>query len=84
MQQSHGRALAFEGFSFDGSSGSPVFALPVGFEYGQGLEGPPGRDGALIGINAGHFEARGNFRAHAAISYMFKSTVILDLLQPPE
>ena len=47
--QYQGQCVAYEGFSSEGASGSPIFALPRGL-YGI----PNSRHGYLIGVNAGH------------------------------
>lgn len=74
------RKLAYEGFSFGGSSGSPVFALGCGLKLGDGLQGASYRPPRLIGINAGHLTHFDGTKQHSGISYMFKSTVIRDLV----
>lgn len=73
------RRIAFEGFSFDGSSGSPVFCLPFGLNAGPGISGISFRHQRLIGINMGH-ENDGRTGLHSGISRMIKSTVILELM----
>lgn len=79
-QQPGARRVAMEGFSFSGSSGSPVFALACGLKLGGGLTGGAFRDVRLIGVNAGSFLANGlAAKQHAGISYFFKSTVIAEL-----
>jgi hypothetical protein len=77
-----GDRLAYEAFSFDGSSGSPVFAVPKGIRTGRGIDGGGFRDGMLIGINAGHLQVSGS-QSHSGISYLIKSNVILELLDTP-
>jgi hypothetical protein len=75
-----GRILAYEAFSFGGSSGSPVF-LP---EFGIKINGDPKmgnyRPAKLIGVNAGHMRTRDGTRHHSGISYLFRSTIIEELL----
>lgn len=73
-----GRRVAFEAFSFGGSSGSPVFATQKGFRAGPGIQVSGFREGRLVGINAGHFNA--NLGAHSGVSYFVKSSAILDLI----
>lgn len=73
-----GRKIAYEAFSFDGSSGSPVFAVMKGLRPGPGISFPDFREPKFIGINAGHLEA--DFGHHSGISYFFKSSVILELI----
>jgi hypothetical protein len=75
-----GNCMAFEAFSFGGSSGSPVFAIQKGVKLGAGLSAPEDfyREVLLIGINAGHFPAEN--KQHSGISYLFKSSEILKLI----
>jgi hypothetical protein len=73
------RRIAFEGFSFEGSSGSPVFSLAFGLIAGPGLSGIRYRHQRLIGINLGH-ETDGRTGIHSGISRMIKSTVVLELI----
>jgi Trypsin-like peptidase domain len=62
----HGRCVAYDGFSYGGASGSPVFA-------------PPGsRNGFLVGVNAGHVP---HSYGHSGISYFYKSTVLIDIIR---
>ncbi|MEQ1650868.1 MAG: serine protease [Hyphomicrobium sp.] len=76
------RRMAYEAFSFGGSSGSPVFALAKGLRLGGGLQGGYFRDIKLVGINGGHLQnSTYGEHQHSGISYLFKSTVILDCLQ---
>lgn len=74
------RRIAYEAFSSAGSSGSPVFALAKGWKAGIGLSGGYFRDSRLIGINAGHLPARDETRGHSGISYCFKSTCIVEVI----
>jgi len=77
-----GECIAYEAFSYGGSSGSPVFALQKGFPVGDGLTGGSYRKVYLIGVNAGHLnDTKSGFNLHSGISYMYKSTVILELIQ---
>ena len=75
-----GNCIAFEAFSFGGSSGSPVYAIQKGFQLGPGLSAPEDfyREILLIGINAGHFETHTGH--HSGISYLYKSSEILKLI----
>lgn len=67
------RRMAYEAFSFGGSSGSPVFALARGIKTSGGISGG--------NLNAGHLDDRKDFdRQHSGISYLFKSTCIAELL----
>lgn len=71
--------IAYEGFSTGGASGSPIFAIQRGFPIGDGLSAPEGfyREVKLIGINAGHFQEQ---EGHSGISYLYKSSVIHDII----
>lgn len=69
----HGNCVAYEGFSFAGSSGSPVYAPPRGT-----TTTPNSRHGFLVGVNAGHVPGHPN--GHSGISYFYKSTVILEIM----
>lgn len=73
-----GNVIAYEAFSFGGSSGSPVFAAQKGIKTGPSLTGGDYREGMLIGINAGHLN---DVKGHSGISYFYKSTVILKLIE---
>lgn len=76
-QLPHGRCVAYEGFSSSGASGSPIFAPP------RGMHGiPNSRHGYLIGVNAGHVPTQP--QGHSGISYFYKSTVILDIIEQNE
>lgn len=68
-----GQCVAYEGFSSEGTSGSPVFAPPRG---SAGI--PNSRHGFLIGINAGHVRAP---HGHSGVSYFYKSTVIHEIIE---
>lgn len=71
--------IAYEGFSSEGASGSPVFATQKGFPVGEGLEAPEDfyREMKLIGINAGHYHSD---KGHSGISYFYKSSVIKNII----
>ena len=73
------RTLAYEAFSTAGTSGGPVFALGVGFLLEGDISGGSYRPPRIIGINAGHI-SMGNSGSHSGISYLYKSTVIIELL----
>lgn len=84
-----GACVAYEAFSFSGSSGSPIFALQKGPAPGIGISFPGFRSLRFIGINAGHLKVTERLtalgdelqrRAHSGISYFYKSTVISDLI----
>ena len=69
----HGDCIAYDGFSSEGASGSPIFAPP------RGMNGMiNSRHGYLIGVNAGHVPE--NF-GHSGISYFYKSTVIEEIIE---
>lgn len=72
--------IAYEGFSSGGSSGSPVVATQRGFPTGAGLTAPKDffREIKVIGINAGHFPV--GEESHSGISYLYKSSTILDII----
>tara|TARA_R110002096_G_scaffold288403_5_gene482149 strand:- start:620 stop:1381 length:762 start_codon:yes stop_codon:yes gene_type:complete len=68
-----GDCVAYEGFSFGGSSGSPIFTPH------KGLHGiTDARNAFLIGLNAGHIPTP---EGHSGISYFYKSTVIRRMIQ---
>lgn len=75
-----GNCIAFEAFSFGGSSGSPIYAIQKGFQVGDGLKAGSDffREVLLIGINAGHFDT--STGQHSGISYFYKSSEILKLI----
>ena len=75
-----GEVIAYEAFSFDGSNCSPIFALEKGLKLGEGLTGGGHREVMLIGINAGHLPIEGVIESHSGISYFYKSSVILELI----
>lgn len=77
--KSGGCCLAYEAFSYGGSSGSPVFATLKGFK-GRGITCSGYRDLLLIGINAGHLTNSDLGKTHSGISYLYKATTIRDLI----
>ena len=79
QSQYMGECVAYEAFSYGGSSGSPVFAVQKGPKPGAGLSFPGFRELKLIGINAGHLPASNG--THSGISYMYKSSAILDIIE---
>lgn len=87
-----GQIIAYEAFSTDGSSGSPVIALQKGFNLGAGLSGPADffRPVKVIGINAGcviqtkTLKDDLKYQEHQQFSYMFKSNIIRDLIVEAE
>lgn len=74
-----GDCVAYEAFSFGGSSGSPIFAIQKGIRPGAGLEFPGFRELLCIGINAGHLNTVD--KSHSGISYFFKSSAILEIIE---
>ena len=75
-----GECIAYEAFSYGGSSGSPVFAVQKGPKPGAGISFPGFRELKLIGINAGHLSAGKG--THSGISYMYKASAILSIIAP--
>ena len=75
-----GECIAYEAFSYGGSSGSPVFAVQKGPRPGAGISFPGFREIRMIGINAGHMLAEDG--SHSGISFMYKSSAILDIIDP--
>ncbi|RLJ40153.1 trypsin-like peptidase domain-containing protein [Acidovorax sp. 106] len=73
-----GACVAYEAFSYSGSSGSPVFAVQKGPKPGTGIDFPGFRDLLFVGINAGHLKTRDN--SHSGISYFYKATAISDVI----
>ena len=73
-----GECIAYEAFSYGGSSGSPVFALQKALRPGENIKIPGFRELKFIGINAGHLP--GANATHSGISYMYKSSAILDII----
>lgn len=74
-----GACVAYEAFSYGGSSGSPVFAVQKGPEPGRGISFPGFRRLLMVGINAGHLRI-GTGESHSGISYFYKSTAIAELI----
>ncbi|WOB73983.1 hypothetical protein [Achromobacter xylosoxidans] len=83
-----GACLAYEAFSFSGSSGSPVFAVQKGPKPGSGISFPGFRELKLVGINAGHLKVTERAyrdkenvaNVHSGISYLYKTSAILDVI----
>ena len=80
-----GDLMAYEAFSYGGSSGSPVFALQKGFRINAKASNNF-RDLHLIGINCGHLkiensEIRSEVGLHSGISYFLKAPIIIDELK---
>lgn len=73
-----GACVAYEAFSYGGSSGSPVFAAQKGLKPGPGIQFSGFRELLLVGINAGHLNTAE--MAHSGISYFYKSTAIAQLI----
>jgi hypothetical protein len=80
--ETNGECIAFEAFSFGGSSGSPVFAIQKGFPTSGAIQAGENfyRPVMLIGINASHLSVDGPDKQHAGISLMYKSSAILDII----
>lgn len=85
-----GHVIAYEAFSKDGSSGSPVFALQKGFSIdGNIIKAREGfyREVCLVGINAGcvnqtiKLKDDIKYQEHQQLSYMYKSYIIIDLIE---
>ncbi len=76
-----GKCVAYEAFSYEGSSGCPVFAIQKGIKVmvNGSLMSGGFRELMLIGINAGHMETE-TTKQHSGISYFYKSSAILDLI----
>jgi hypothetical protein len=71
------------GFSFSGSSGSPVISHAKGMKVGSGLEGGRYAPPRLLGIMSGHFRDRDTEPAmfqHTGLSYYTSSIAMLSLL----
>jgi hypothetical protein len=77
-----GSVVAYEGFSYGGSSGSPIFALQKNFQVGGAIEAPTDfyRRTMLIGLNAGHFNDTFGNNNHSGISYFYKIKDVLDII----
>lgn len=83
IETSH--ALLVSGFSFSGSSGSPVLLHEKGLNLGEGLTmAVPNYVGPkLLGIMSGHWQEPSDIPGmfnHTGLSYLTKSTAILELL----
>lgn len=82
--------LLLEAFSFEGSSGSPVFANAYGIQLGPGLSGGRFRPAKIIGIIAGHLKNTGDGdtsvvdKLHTGLSYVHRSDQILELINGSE
>jgi len=75
-----GHKLAYEGFSTNGASGSPVFAIQKGFQVdGEFLKVSDGffRPIMLVGINAESIKSNA---VHQQMSMFYKSSYIRDLI----
>ncbi len=74
-----------EAFSFNGSSGSPVFANAQGIPAGKGLTGGNFRPARIIGIMTGHLlneqsEAGTPDKTHTGLSYCHRSDLLLSMI----
>lgn len=81
VDRDDGEYVIYEAMSTPGNSGSPVFAVPKGIKEINGLPVNGFRDFALIGINAGHFRLPSG--DHQGLSYFYKSTEIIALIDRP-
>ncbi|MGW7003696.1 S1 family peptidase [Streptomyces sp. NPDC054933] len=66
-------------FSWEGMSGSPVFALPRKDMTWADVERGDNKSLAIVGINAGHVRIGGS--AEGALTHFVKSTVLIGLLR---
>ena len=76
--------VLYETFAYPGSSGSPVFAIQKGIKPGEGISFPAYRPARLIGIQSMMKYANpvkeGEVGIHSGLSYFFKSSAILEIL----
>ncbi|KGO90566.1 trypsin-like peptidase domain-containing protein [Flavobacterium suncheonense] len=79
--EDEGQVIAYEAFSFGGSSGSPVFAIQKGIKVEAPLFGGGFREIMLVGINAGHIPVKDSVNSHSGISFFYKSSIIFELLK---
>lgn len=79
--EDRGEILLYEGFSFGGSSGSPVIAIPKIPPINVDPH-PANRFRRLlvVGVNAGHLTAPTG--QHAGLSYFVRSSVIRRIVEP--
>jgi len=78
-----GDAALVTGFSFSGSSGSPVVLHQKGVRVGEGLEDPGFVPPKVIGIMSGHRNEeipKAPMQQHTGISYFTRSTSILEII----
>lgn len=73
-----GDCVAYEAFSYGGSSGSPVFALQKGLQPGIGVKFEAYRPARFIGINGGHLPSSDS--AHSGLSYFYRSSLLFDFV----
>jgi hypothetical protein len=69
------------GFSFGGSSGSPVILNQKSFPVGAHLINPNYVPSKLIGIMSGHWNDAEKRDEHKGISYYTRSTSLLSLIE---
>lgn len=75
------KRIVIEGWSWGGASGAPVFTMDRALIAGGGVSYGGGfRGSKMIGINAGHLKAADRSGAHAGLSYLIKSSVLVELL----
>jgi hypothetical protein len=79
--EDRGEILLYEGFSFGGSSGSPVIAIPKVPPVNV-VSHPANRFRRLlvVGVNAGHLTVPTG--QHAGLSYFVRSSVIRRIVEP--
>lgn len=75
-----GECIAYEAFSYSGSSGSPVFATQKGLLATNGLSSNSFREALCIGVNAGHLPISEPRILHSGISYFYKSSEVINLI----
>ncbi|WP_134940933.1 MULTISPECIES: hypothetical protein [Ralstonia solanacearum species complex] len=75
-----GDCVAYEAFSYGGSSGGPVLALQKGLKPGAGISMTGYRPARLVWINTGHLKEMAGSNRHSGMSYFYKSTALLELI----
>lgn len=76
--------IAYEAFSWGGSSGSPVFSFQRGLDGSGGFRSHDYRPPRLVGVNVGHYknEDESSIRAqHSGLSYFVKASVLHAMLK---
>lgn len=77
--EDRGHIIIYEGSSYSGNSGSPVFAIPKGIKPTPEFQVTGHRDFALIGVNAGHY-TYSKTSEHASLSYFYGASVVRSLV----